>query len=63
MDETLLVFDLTVLSYRYLNMHGEYDFSDRTLPTDAPFDMDLTSTCQPPCKPAEERVGGFSLFV
>ena len=41
-----------VLSYRHLNLHGEYDFSDQPLPADAPFDMDLISTWQPPSKPA-----------
>ena len=30
-----------VLSYRHLNLHGEYDFSDQPLPPEAPFDMDL----------------------
>ena len=41
-----------VLSYRHLNLHGEYDFSDQPLPADDPFDMDLISTWQPPSKPA-----------
>ena len=30
-----------VLSYRHLNLHGEYDFSDQLPPAEAPFDTDL----------------------
>ncbi|RPD44082.1 Tn3 family transposase [Hymenobacter sediminis] len=41
-----------VLSYRHLNLHGEYDFSDHPLPAEAPFDMDLIAAWQPPSKPA-----------
>ncbi|MBC8085091.1 MAG: Tn3 family transposase [Hymenobacter sp.] len=37
-------------SYRHL--HGEYDFPDQLLPTEAPFDMDLIAAWQPPSKPA-----------
>jgi hypothetical protein len=40
-----------VLSYRRLNLHGEYDFSDQPLPPEALFDMDLITTWQPPAKP------------
>ena len=43
---------LAVLSYRHLNLHGEYDFSDQPPPTEAPFDMDLIAAWQPPNKPA-----------
>ena len=41
-----------VLSYRHVNLHGEYDFSDQPLPAEAPFDMDLIAAWQPPSKPA-----------
>jgi TnpA family transposase len=41
-----------VLSYRHLNLHGEYDFSDQPLPVEAPFDMDLIADWQPPNRPA-----------
>jgi hypothetical protein len=40
-----------VLSYRHLNLHGEYVFSDQPLPAEAPFDMDLITAWQPPAKP------------
>ena len=42
-----------VLSYRHLNLHGEYDFSDQPLPAEAPFDMDLITTWQPLAKPGQ----------
>jgi hypothetical protein len=42
-----------VLSYRHLNLHGEYDFSDQPLPPEAPFDMDLITAWQPPAKPGQ----------
>ena len=41
-----------VFSYRHLNLHGEYDFSDQLLPAEAPFDMNLITAWQPPNKPA-----------
>jgi len=41
-----------VLSYRHLNLHGEYDFPDQPLPAEAPFDMDLIADWQPPSKHA-----------
>jgi len=41
-----------VFCCHHLNLHGEYDFSDQPLPAEAPFDMDLIATCQPPSKPA-----------
>jgi hypothetical protein len=44
--------DKNVLSYRHLNLHGEYDFSDQPLSPEAPFDMDLIAAWQPPNKPA-----------
>lgn len=30
-----------VLSYRHLNLHSEYNYSDQPLPTEAPFDLNL----------------------
>ena len=41
-----------MLSYRHVNLHGEYDFSDQPLLAEAPFDMDLIATWQPPRKSA-----------
>jgi hypothetical protein len=52
-----------VLSYRHLNLHGEYDFSDQPLPAEAPFDMNRLATWQPPSKPVQGRVRGFTQFV
>lgn len=42
-----------VLSYRHLNLHGEYDFSDQPLPAEAPFDIDLITAWQPPAKTSQ----------
>ena len=42
-----------VLSYRRLNLHGEYDFSDQPLPAEAPFDMDRITAWQPSAKPSQ----------
>lgn len=49
-----------MLSYRHLNLCGEYDFSDQPQPAEAPFNMDLIPAWQPPrANPRRTESEGF----